>query len=423
MIPLLLLVALGILALGGLAWSLAPLANRGTPADGVDSDDTEIELTRALDALADLETERVRGAVSKAEHDLLEAELRREAAGVLKTHEDRRRRIDGLVEAWLVGAAQRPDLDDVQRKKTPSARPRPGRTAALWVLVPVVLVGIFATVVAVFTLGERATAGVQTVVGRVAVSSIAGLAISSSDPETLVVGHAAGLQRSDDGGLSWRAVELAQSVRGMAGAAQGLFAVTDDAAFVSQDGGSTWTQLVGAPEMRALATGRRSGRLIGLLPDGRLAESTNAGTTWETLPNQPLPGATSLAVVDDPVAQILVGTPREGLLAAGGSDAWRSANGFVNGALPTVNVRAVWYEPDSGDEFASPTGARFRGAIYLATDAGLYKSADGAQSWSRLGLRADIVAIAGSAADPRSLFAVGRDGSVFRSRDGGVTWR
>ena len=286
-----------------------------------------------------------------------------------------------------------------------------------------VLVGILATVVAVFTLGARATAGDQTVVGRVAVSSIAGLAVSSSDPETLVIGHAAGLQRSEDGGLAWRAVELAQSVRGMVGTAQGLFAVTDDAVFVSRDGGSSWTRLAGAPAFRALAAGRRSDRLIGLLPDGRLAESSNAGTTWRTLPNQPLPGATSLAVVDEPVAQILVGTPREGLLAAGGPDAWRSANGFVNGALPTVSVRAVWYEPDSGDEFASPTGARFRGAIYLATDAGLFKSADGAQSWTRLGLRADVVAIAGSAADPRSLFAIARDGSVYRSRDAGVTWR
>jgi photosystem II stability/assembly factor-like uncharacterized protein len=406
-----------------MAWSLAPLTNRGELADGADSDDAEVELARALHALADLETERVRGAVSEAEHDQLETELRRDAARVLKAHENRRQRIDGLVEAWLSGAEQRPVADGDQREESRSARTRPGRARVVWVLVPVVLVGILATVVAVFTLGARATAGTQTVVGQVAVSSIAGLAASSSDPETLVVGHAAGLQRSVDGGVSWRAVELAQSVRGMAGTAQGLFAVTDDAVFVSRDGGSSWTRLAAAPELQALAAGRRSGRLIGLLPDGRLTESSNAGTTWHILPNQPLPGATSLAVIDEPVAQILVGTPREGLLATGGSEAWRSANGFVNGALPTVSVRAVWYEPDSGDEFASPTGARFRGAIYLATDAGLFKSADGAQSWTRLGLRADVVAIAGSAADPRSLFAIARDGSVFRSRDSGATWR
>jgi len=50
----------------------------------------------------------------------------------------------------------------------------------------------------------------------------------------------------------------------------------------------------------------------------------------------------------------------------------------------------------------------------------VFKSVDGMQSWVQLSLRADVRALAISG---RTLYAIAADGSVFRSRDAGTTWR
>ena len=73
------------------------------------------------------------------------------------------------------------------------------------------------------------------------------------------------------------------------------------------------------------------------------------------------PNVTGMAVVEQPELQIVVSTSTEGVLAAGLDGSWRSANGFVNGALPTVNVRSLHYEPNSGDQYVSPTGQSLPG--------------------------------------------------------------
>ena len=44
------------------------------------------------------------------------------------------------------------------------------------------------------------------------------------------------------------------------------------------------------------------------------------------------------------------------------------------------------------------------------------------QSWNRLTLAADVVVVTGSAAAPRELYAIARDGTVYRSRDLGASW-
>ena len=174
--------------------------------------------------------------------------------------------------------------------------------------------------------------------------------------------------------------------------------------------------------MAQIASAGRSDLLVAINGSGAIHASDDDGASWRPLPLVAPPNVTGMAVVEQPVLQIVVSTSTEGVLAAGLDGTWRSANGFVNGALPTVNVRSLHYEPNSGDQYVSPTGQEFQGAVYVATNAGVFKSVDGMQSWNRLTLAGDIVVVTGSAAAPRELYAIARDGTVFRSRDLGASW-
>lgn len=97
---------------------------------------------------------------------------------------------------------------------------------------------------------------------------------------------------------------------------------------------------------------------------------------------------------------------------------WEKAN---NGLVPpqmvktsrALNVTAILvdpYEPDT---------------VYAATLAGLYKTTDGAESWTRIGESLPdqmIISMILDRARRDAIYIVGRDG-VHRSEDGGATWK
>jgi photosystem II stability/assembly factor-like uncharacterized protein len=131
----------------------------------------------------------------------------------------------------------------------------------------------------------------------------------------------------------------------------------------------------------------------------------------------------ALAVVPEGETDLLyAATTQEGVLASrDGGRSWANASGFVNGALPTRVVTGIVYDPRSGD-VAESQGSRFRGALYVATDRGLFRSTDGGSSWGRLALDADVAVVAVAPDDSRVLLAVDQAGRVFRSSDRGVSW-
>ncbi len=418
MIPILLAIALGLLAIGGLAWSARPLigpSRRGADADP-DSEDLDVE--RALDLLEDVEAERARGALTPSEYETSRRELRYQAAAALKGRADRIERLDRLVEEVVSKSAAPTDQGAVAPSATVLA---PAGRRLRWLIPAGSLVVALIAAVVIVTLGARGTRGAQTVVGRVDVAGITGVAARGDNADLLVVGHPVGIQVSDDGGVTWRAGNLSQPIRSVASTARGLLAVGEDALYRSTDG-VQWEALASGSDIRLVAEARSSERLVAITTDDRVIESRDGGRSWSAVAEDAPDNATGIAVVDRVSPQILVSTLDEGVLALSPDGSWRGANGFVNGALPTVTARAIWYEPDTGDQFTSATGARFQGAIFVATDVGEFKTVDGAQSWTRLGLSGDIVGLAGSAADPGSIYAVARDGSVYRSRDAGVTW-
>ena len=311
----------------------------------------------------------------------------------------------------------------IPERATRSLPPASARRPLVWLLTGATLVVGLVAVVLVVTLGAREGIGEQTAVGNVGVPAVSAVAVSPTDLETLVAAHPTGLQVSNDGGASWQPADFPRATGSVAATRTGFVTITVDGPFHSDSTADNWIPGTSSLDLAQLASAGRSNLLIAIDAAGALHASDDDGATWRPLPVSAPPNVTGIALVEQPQLQIVVSTSTEGVLAAGLDGRWRSANGFVNGALPTINVRSLHYEPNSGDQYVSPTGQEFQGAVYVATDAGVFKSVDGMQSWNRLTLAADIVVVTGSAAAPRELYAIARDGGVFRSRDLGASWR
>jgi len=407
----LLSLAVLVIAAAGFLWVLAPLIRR-SPAHAERHDgDEEVAVERGLRMLDDLQAERDRGAISTGDFERVSREIRRDTAQRLLNRDERRARLDAAVEALVGGAAPVP---------APAAAPGPRAGTLAWVAPSVALVALLGVLVTVITVGARSAAAEQEPVGNVGAAAISGAAVASSDPNLLVVTHATGAVLSRDAGETWSSAAGPGATVAAAAGPNTLYVLASDGVWSSQDQGATWGRDPNFPALRQLAVGSRGGGMAGVDGAGSMLISNDMGRSWEPAPTDAPASLTGLAVVDFDAPFILAATGAEGVLASDTSGGWRGANGFVNGVLPTITVRAVVYEPETGDSFSSASGDRFEGAAFVATDAGVFKSVDGMQSWVRLPLRADVRALAISG---RTLYAIATDGSVFRSRDAGASWR
>ena len=100
----------------------------------------------------------------------------------------------------------------------------------------------------------------------------------------------------------------------------------------------------------------------------------------------------------------------------------------------------VWHSPDAGKSWVRhrkpfPLNSRIQAlavlpgeprGIVAAGDTGLFASHDGGANWTRIGEAGDLPTIwslAVDPADPLTLFAGTRPAAVYRSRDGGRSWK
>ncbi|MBK9123946.1 MAG: hypothetical protein IPM16_12650 [Chloroflexi bacterium] len=284
------------------------------------------------------------------------------------------------------------------------------------------------------------------------------LQVDPRDPYRVFVNNYGGSNFvSTDGGATW-----VDASSGYTGASIGVFVLPDDAVlaeantgvFRSTDGGETW---LGLTVTETPPPPREPAQHLVLGAAGDVLHSTDGGVTWSRIRfinllaeveagrigNDVL--ASRIAVApSDPQTMYL--TFHDGLCATASDEAcliampgfFRSTDGGytwekrVGGPFERVSTRRIVVHPHDARR------------LFAATGEGLYRSDDGGDSWQLVSALSDAAAqitiwdtdsylsrsdaviateVAFDPANPDILYAAILQKGVFRSDDGGATWR
>ncbi len=386
-----------LLAGGAIAFVGWPLFGRGSSR--TEDGDAEVDVLRerqqaAVEALRELDYERQIGKMTDAEYFPLRERYARQAMALLKLLDQRDAARENVLEQAVSnrrsGAARRAAVPAAAAQtRVRHAAADPARRRRPWlfgtaagVLALVVALGLLVSII-------RQGGSQAAVVGRVPLQTPRALAFFPDGSGRLLAAGANGLKMSSDGGKTWTSI------------ASNVSAATIVGLFAAPDGQS----------MQAIVQGR------GLL------QSTDGGRSWTPVPGAPNLPQAAQALADVPgTPPLIVAATQNGMEASTDNGrTWAVANGFVNGLLPTKNDRDVVYAA-TADQSTGPQGVTFHGLLFVATDQGLYASADGGQSWLARTLGGDLVALAVDPHNPSALTAMDVQGELFRSEDAGATW-
>lgn len=173
----------------------------------------------------------------------------------------------------------------------------------------------------------------------------------------------------------------------------------------SRDGGRTWAleMLPGAPDLNALWA--RSGELAAVGSRGELARSLDGGTTWKlshTGTTEPLRGIA---------------------LAPAGQESW--AVGHRGTVLRSRDNGASWelVPPPSTQDLLALYEHPDDGRLWLVGDQQSFFLKEPGDGWSVRGtVLSDLYQVRFVDAEARVAFAVGDDGTILKSTDGGRSW-
>lgn len=385
-----------LLAVGAVAYVAWPLFGRVAVHS---EEDPEVDVLRerqeaAVEALRELDYERQIGKLTDAEYFPLRERYARQAMALLKVLDQREAAREAALERAIAarraaGYGAIPVLPVRVPAGTSVAGGAPARSPRRWLIATGGgMLALVAAVVLLVATVDRGTVQ-PAVVGTVPLQTPHALAFDPSTSGRLLAGGANGLMASSDGGKSWVAV----ASNGLPSGTVSLFPAI---------GGSG---------------------LMALDADGSVLQSNDGGQTWRPAEGAPaLPrGTQAVAEVPGAPPVLVVATPAGMRASSDNGKTWAAANGFVNGLLPTNDDRDVVYAP-TADQSTGPQGRVFHGLLFVATDKGLFASADDGRSWLARSLGGDLVALAVDPQQPSSLIAMNAQGQLFRSQDAGVTW-
>ena len=299
------------------------------------------------------------------------------------------------------------------------------------------------------------------------------LAIDPSRPAAVYAGTNSGMFKTLNGGGTWTSSNTGLSNSLINALAMNpllstsIYAGTEDQGiFVSTDGGRSWSPSnAGLTDLhiRSIAIDPGVSTTIYAATTGGVFRSRDGGKTWSVInsgltatvggiPNQnPIP--TALAVNPLTTATLYVGTEYGGVFqSTDGGDNWKAVNlglppsniafvtidrltpttiyaGTISGVFKSTDAGASWLAAglSNMDPRAVAIDPLTSSTVYAGTfGGGVFKSTNGASSWSgtNVGLsNMNIRALAIDPETPTNLYAGTSGGGVFRSTDGGASWR
>lgn len=422
-------VLLGIGLLAGIvfavSWAIEPLWRRSL------QDQKSKRITISKDALTDatqqvevLERDLLEGVISPEDFILLAEHIRLESTA-LRLQSDHAQNLDTLPAGSMAEYGGSTDVkisasDDQGGAPDLANNPR----ARIWVVGSVTTLVVFAVLVIVLAVRGNPAGGFSPI-AKLTAPGYSSLASSSDLSTELILLSSDGMLRSSDGGRNWREVGMKLQTNVVAPVTDGFLVAGNGMVKSRSDGGTELMDLAQAGlamPLRALASAPTQLEVVAAVDAaGRLFRSADGGYSWDLL-SDGVPVSTSGIAVMHSQDLYFVATLDQGVLAGDGASNWASANGFVNGALPTVRINDIGYDPDSGDVFLDPLGREFRGALYVATDVGLFKSVDAGSSWRNLNLPGEAAVLDVAPGFPNAITVVGSQGRIYRSRDNGITW-
>lgn len=235
------------------------------------------------------------------------------------------------------------------------------------------------------------------------------LLVSPVDAQRLLLGTHAGLYESRDGGRRWRKGPLggkdAMNLVRLPGGV--IWAAGHNVLFESPDGGRTWREagprgLPGLDLHGFAADPRKRDTLYAAVAGEALYRSRDGGRTFSLVTEEVGANVYGLAVLRD--GRIVAADPEQGVLASSdGGRRWRVV------LRPSVIGLAV--NPRRPDTI-------------LATGSGIFLSRDGGRRWRRvLAPPEGAGPVAWAPSDPDVAYVVGFDRTLYRTEDGGSTWR
>lgn len=238
-------------------------------------------------------------------------------------------------------------------------------------------------------------------------SDVHSLAFVDGDAGHLVFGHHGGVLESRDGGRTWQPLATTVDAMSLVAAADGSLVVAGhDVLMASPDSGATWQGIsadLPSVDIHGFTLDPADpSRMWAYLATGGLWESIDGGTTWSRVREDNV--AFPLAVRGQNGTRLL-GVDATGLVGSeDGGRTWSSL-----GEPPTYPMTALAAAADGQ-------------TLYAGSPDGLFTSADGGRTWRKLAFAGLPMAIA-VAADGSELAVVVQTTQLFRSVDGGMSWK
>ncbi|QQR55023.1 hypothetical protein IPG41_00380 [Candidatus Peregrinibacteria bacterium] len=180
----------------------------------------------------------------------------------------------------------------------------------------------------------------------------------------------------------------------------------------TMDGGETWQKISdginGPVDFHTMTVSPIDSNTVYGLFSGQIQKSTDGGTSWTLLNNQP---EKIIALVADVVdAKTVYVSTQQGIwVSTDGGENWNE----LSGQLKSSVVISLSQNPKDGAQMLS-----------FSDTLGLASSSDGGKTWASLAGAPNAVLyfIAFSASNPETVYAIDENNQIYKSEDSGLTW-
>lgn len=315
-----------------------------------------------------------------------------------------------LVKTHHVKQPGTPQRSSSSRKASRPDKRSPWRYAG-WLAVGLTLV----LVVALWMWNSNSNEGQEAVpISVVDAPDYHSLLIDSEDDDTVLFGSHAGVQLSNDGGLTWSQGTLidvdAMILASSRSDPDRIYAAGHDVFQVSRDGGTTWQEVthnLPGTDIHGFAQNPNDpARLYAFVVGFGGWTSSDQGATWQPFGSQP-PGSGSWLV-----------------LASNGDTLYAATDvGISHSDDDGTNWTLLKNQPGKMTFFNLAVSAGNPDVIYAGTPVGIVRSTNQGESWTTLpSPNVMALGIAVSPNDTGRLMVVDDEGHIYRSSDGGTTW-